>query len=110
MVRNKYNVSAKKDRTFNGTTYHSKAEMNYRKRLDMLTKAKGNDKVMKIEEQVIYPIVVKDAKICKYLLDFRVTYPNRVEHIDVKGFITPEFSLKKKLVEALFPIQIIEVK
>jgi hypothetical protein len=107
---NKYGVSPKSERTQNGTTYHSKAEMNYRNRLDMLTKAKGNDKVIKIEEQVVFPIVVQDIKICKYLLDFRVTYPNRVEHIDVKGFITPEFRLKKKLVEALYPIQIIQVK
>lgn len=109
-IKNKYGVAVVVDRTYNGTVYHSKAEMNYRKRLDMLTKAKGNDQVLKIEEQVVYPVIINDIKICKYYLDFRVTYPNRIEHIDVKGVKTAMYILKKKFVEAVYPIKIIEVK
>ncbi len=110
MQRNKYGVSEKSERTYGGKVYHSKAEMNYRKRLDLMKNATGNDKVLKIEEQVPFPCIVNDRLVCKYFLDFRVTYPNRVEHIDVKGMRTILFVTKKKLVEALYPIQIIEVK
>jgi hypothetical protein len=32
-----------------------------------------------------------------------------VKIFDVKGFVTPIFRLKKKMVEALYPVKIIEV-
>jgi uncharacterized protein DUF1064 len=43
----------------------------------------------------------------KYRLDFLVFYVNgEVRAIDVKGMKTPLFIAKKKLVEALYPIEI----
>jgi len=45
-----------------------------------------------------------------YRLDFLVFWKNgEVSHEDTKGFRTPEYKLKKKQVEALYPIKIEEL-
>ena len=48
-------------------------------------------------------------KISKYLLDFEVQYPDRVEYVDCKGMKTAIYSLKKKCVQAYYGIKIKEV-
>lgn len=47
----------------------------------------------------------------KYIVDFTIfKYNGEVEFVDVKGFKTKEYLLKKKMVEDLyFPVKIIEV-
>ena len=46
----------------------------------------------------------------KYLVDFMIIYPDgKVEYIDVKGVKTSVYIIKKKQVEALYPIKIIEI-
>lgn len=111
-MRNKYGVSAKPDRTYNGKVYHSKLEMNYRKHLDKLTKSVDpKHRVASIKEQVPFVITVAGIKICTYMLDFEVTYDEpRVEYVDCKGMKTAIYNIKKKLVEALYPIKILEIK
>jgi len=43
----------------------------------------------------------------KYKADFQVFYADgRVRFIDVKGFQTKDFIMKKKMVEALYPVEI----
>ena len=110
--RSKYGVSPKNERTYNGKLYMSKLECNYRKHLDLLIRASNpKERVVKIEEQVVYEIVVNHKKICKYLLDFRVTYGDgRVECVDTKGVLTAIYRLKKKLLLATLGIEIKEVK
>lgn len=110
--RGKYNVSSKKDRTLAGVTYMSKLEMQYRAHLNILKKAKYNeDKVVDIEEQVPFKIEINGKLICHYLLDFKVTYADgRIEYVDTKGVITDIYKLKKKMVEAIYPVKIKEVK
>lgn len=55
-----------------------------------------------------YPIVVNGKKIGKYIADF-VYCENGVEVIeDVKGFRTAVYRFKKKLVEAIYGIEIRE--
>lgn len=110
--RSKYNIGNKSERTLGGVTYMSKLEMDYRKHLNLLTKATElKNRVTNIEEQVPYECIVNGKKVCKYLLDFRVTYGNgEIELIDIKGVITPIYRIKKKLVEALYGIRIKEVK
>lgn len=61
-----------------------------------------------------FKIVVNGVEICKYRADFsyRVLDPPyhlRIVVEDVKGVRTPVYRLKKKLVEALYGIQIREV-
>lgn len=46
----------------------------------------------------------------KYLLDFMVFYADgNIEYVDVKGVVTAIYKLKKKQVEALYPIKIKEI-
>lgn len=96
---------------YNGNSYMSKREANYAQQLDLLKKAKNPaDQVVSYEIQVPYPIEINGKKICKYLADFRVLYADgRTEVVDVKGFKTDIYKLKKKLVEATYGIEIKEV-
>jgi len=103
----KYGVSNPAQRTHEGTTYMSKLEMNYRKYLDLKIKA---EEVISYTEQVPFQIVLNEKKICVYKLDFQVHYPDRIEYVDCKGVKTSLYSLKKKLVEAMFGIVITEIK
>lgn len=106
--RSKYNA---KKTIFNGVTYDSKAEANYAQLLEIQKKAVGGLRVVEIERQPKYPIEVNGKKICTYKGDFLVTYANGSKSlIDVKGFKTREYILKKKLVEAIYGIKITEVK
>lgn len=56
-----------------------------------------------LEVHPSYTIEIDGVKICKYMADFR--YFSGRERIveDVKGFKTPVYRLKKKLVEAMYP-------
>lgn len=112
--RNKYGVNPKEKRTYNGKVYASTKEMNYRKRLDLMCRAKDpKDRPVIIEEQVRYNIIVNGIKICAYVLDFRVTYADRIEAIDVKGFTGGAayqmFKVKKALMKAVHGVEIKEV-
>lgn len=110
--RGKYNVAPKSKRTLSGTTYMSKLEKDFRVHLNLLTKATAlKNRVVAIEEQVPYQIEVNGVKICKYLLDFKVTYGDgRVDYVDTKGVVTPTYRLKAKLLFATHDIKIHEVK
>ena len=56
-----------------------------------------------------YECVVEGKKICKYIADFRYRCGDDVMVEDTKGVITQVFSLKKKLVEALYPGLVIQI-
>lgn len=57
-----------------------------------------------------FKIEHKGVKICKYIADFKVQYPDgRIEYEDVKGFKTDIYKLKKKLVLAFYGIEIKEL-
>lgn len=89
---------------YNGRMFDSKKEAGYAETLDMLRKAKDpKDRVVDIEYQPKFPCVINDKKVCTYIADFRVKYADgREEVVDVKGKKTAIYSLKKKLVEALY--------
>lgn len=104
---------------YNGRTYDSTKEADYAAQLDWQRKAVNpQDKVVDWVPQVPFQVELNGKKICKYFLDFKVTYADgRIEHIDVKPIdkktgkprSTDVFKLKKKLVEAQYGITIIEV-
>lgn len=99
---------------YNGQRFHSKKEVGYLQHLEGL---KAIGEVKKIETQLRYKITVNKALICNYVLDFKVTYKNRIEYIDVKPFdkrrqkflLTPTYVLKKKLMAAVHKIKIKEI-
>lgn len=109
--KHKYGVAPKSDRTWKGEVYDSKKEMLYAQKLELLKKAVDPHKrVVGVEKQIKFPFVIGGIKICTYKLDFKVTYTgNRVEYIDVKGVKTPVYRIKKKLMQALYGIDIKEV-
>lgn len=89
----------------------SKREAGYARTLDALKHAKDpKERVVSYETQVPFQIEINGIKICKYLADFKVLYKDKhIEIIDVKGFRTEIYRLKKKLVEAQYGIVIKEV-
>ena len=60
--------------------------------------------------QVPFLMVLNGVKICTYYADFVVYFPSgKVEVIDVKGFKTDVYKLKKKMMLAFHGIYIKEV-
>tara|TARA_R100000479_G_scaffold162067_1_gene99985 strand:+ start:27 stop:413 length:387 start_codon:yes stop_codon:yes gene_type:complete len=67
--------------------------------------------VKKLQLQQTFKLYVNDMLICKYIADFvyeKETPDGDVEEVveDTKGFETQEFKLKKKLMKALYNIDI----
>lgn len=60
--------------------------------------------IIKIERQWQVPIMVNGWLVCKFIVDFKLTFPDgREEFHEVKGHPTEAFKLKWKLAKALFP-------
>lgn len=67
--------------------------------------------IQDLKLQVPFTITVNGKKICKYLADFQYTdvATGKVVTEDSKGYATKEYRIKKKLVEAMFDVKIVEV-
>ena len=103
--KNKYGA---KKTTVDGITFDSKWEA---QRWGELKAMERGGLVRDLERQVKYEIVVNGEKICRYIADFRYkmvdddgTAKEIVE--DAKGFETADFKLKKKLMKAVYQIDL----
>lgn len=118
---NKFGVAPVAERRHprTGELFASKAELKRWLDLELLEKA-GH--ISKLRRQVHYPLIVgahydKAAgnwvlplKVGTYVAD-HVYFENGVEVVeDVKGFATPEYRMKKRLMKALHDIEIREVR
>lgn len=105
-MRNKYGA---KPTVVDGIRFHSKRESERYLELKLLERAK---KIEDLELQKKYPIVVSGRKICVYIADFSYWDNEKKCGVveDVKGAKTALYSIKKKLVEAIYPIEITEVR
>ncbi len=67
--------------------------------------------IRSLERQVVYEIAVNGRHIANYIADFRYIDRETEETVieDAKGKRLPVYKLKKKLVEAIHNIKIIEV-
>lgn len=87
--------------------YASALEARHADKLQALTKARDpKERVVRWKEQSRIPFLVGDPPklVCTYVCDFEVEFADgRTEFHEVKGFETPEWKLKKKLFEALYP-------
>jgi protein associated with RNAse G/E len=93
-----------------GILFDSQKEAAYYKRLQLLKHAKDeNERVLKFERQVPFVFSVAGVLICTYKLDFKVYYKDKVEYVDVKGFKTDVYIIKKKMMKAFYNIDIKEV-
>jgi len=99
-IRHKFNaVITERD----GFKFHSKKEAKY---YDLLKLEERAGNVLFFLRQVPFHLPGNTRYIC----DFQVFYASGVvKFIDVKGFRKYEYVAKKKMVEALFPVEIIEV-
>ena len=105
MVRNKYRVAPKEDRTWNGRVYASKGEMLYAQRLDLLRSA---GEVIEFIEQ---PRVALGVPENKYVPDFFVVPVKGLPYyVDVKGMETSKFKRDKKLWASYGYVELVIVK
>ena len=110
-TRFKFKKSSKfgaKKTVVDGITFDSKWES---ERYGQLKAMERGGIVTDLELQVKYDIVINDIKICKYIADFvykEESPDGEIREIveDAKGFETPEFKLKKKLMKAVHGIDI----
>ncbi len=95
-------VSPKDERTRGEIVFDSKKEARYWDEMQVL---KRTGEVLMVLRQVPFDL----PGGVKYRLDFQVFYADgNVEFVDVKGMRTEVYKIKKKQVEALYPIQIEE--
>lgn len=100
--RSKYgNVRTEVD----GIKFHSKKEA---ARYLILKDEVANGSISDLRLQVPYKLMVDGKLICKYLADF-VYIKDGIEIVeDVKGRITPVYSLKKKMMKLILGVDILE--
>ena len=85
---------------YDGYNYDSIAEANYAMELDWRLKA---GEFEKWERQVPIRIEVNGYHICTTKVDFLIHHKDgSKELVEVKGFETPDYRIKKKLIEAVF--------
>jgi hypothetical protein len=95
------NKFGNKTTIYNNEYYQSIKEADYAQELDLRVKAKD---LKEWKRQVPIDLVVNGMKICTYKIDFVEIDMNGNEMwTEVKGLETPEWRLKWKLFEALYP-------
>jgi hypothetical protein len=110
--RSKYNVRTdavgKANRTVDNVLFDSMKEANHYQILKVLF---HRGKIGSLELQPRYRLEVNGELICTYVGDFRYVDLGRLEIVvdDCKGFKTPAYKLKKKLMKAIHGIEIREV-
>lgn len=103
--RNKYGVSPKEDRTVDGIVFASKREATRYGELKILVR---EGEITGLILQPRFDIVVNGRRIGFYKADFQYETPDGTVTEDVKGFKTAIYSLKKRLVKAIYGIEITE--
>jgi hypothetical protein len=102
--RTKYNAKAvvidgqRFDSTFEGKRYSQ---------LKMLERLK---EIRDLRLQVTYPLIVNDVAIASYVADFVYISEGSEVVEDAKGYLTPVYKLKKKLMKAIYDIDIFETR
>lgn len=98
--QHKYNAKAV---IVDGIRFSSKKEAKYYNGLKL---AKQSGELSYFLRQVPFDL----PSGIKYRVDFVEFWKNgEIRYVDVKGFKTKEYILKKKLVESLYPVKIIEI-
>jgi len=59
--------------------------------------------IKKLELQPKYPAIINGKVAFNYFADFRFTYDDKTETLDVKGKSTAVFKLKHKILKLLYP-------
>ena len=103
-MRTKYNA---KKVTIDGIIFDSKAEAKRYKVLKILERA---GEIQNLELQPRYDLIINEIKVGFYKADFRYTEKGKLIIEDVKGMKTPIYNNKKKMIKAIYGIDILETK
>lgn len=90
---------------YNGITFDSKKE---RDRYKLLVILQRQEVISMLSLQVRYKLIVNGQLICTYVADFVYTKNDQIVVEDCKGFRTPVYLLKRKLMKAIHGIDILE--
>lgn len=101
--RNKFNAQRTE---MDGRTFDSKAESVRYAELRLREQA---GEISNLRCQVKFPIAVNGVHVCDYIADFTYYADGQFVVEDVKGMKTPVYRLKKKLTEAIYKFEIVEV-
>ena len=105
-VENKSKFNAVKTYV-DGILFDSKWEA---KRYSLLKIREKAGEISDLKLQVSFPLIINDIKVATYISDF--TYYDLINNSkvveDSKGFLTPEYKIKKKLMKAIFDIDVLE--
>ena len=93
--------------TVDGITFDSRKEAARYCNLKLLQKA---GEISELELQPRYPLTVNGVIVATYIADFRYVKKGFINYTveDVKGVKTPVYRLKKKLMKAIYKIDILE--
>lgn len=93
--------------TIDGITFDSAGEARRYQELKLLERA---GEIRGLTRQVNYPIYVNGWHICDYNADFRYCSRDGLTETieDFKGYRTPEYRLKRKLMRAVHAVEIHE--
>lgn len=82
--------------------YDSKKEAEYAMQLDSDV---YDGKIQGWKRQVTLSLDVNGQHICNAIVDFMVihNFPSPIEYVEVKGYATDVWKLKRKLINALYP-------
>jgi hypothetical protein len=100
--RSKYGA---KKTVVDGIKFDSMAEAT---RYGVLKIVQASGLISDLRLQVPYQITLNGKKICRYVADFVYIEDGKQVVEDVKGMKTPVYNLKKKLMEAVFGVVILE--
>lgn len=85
---------------YNGVSYHSKKEAGYAAELDLRVKAKD---IKAWRRQVKVSLDMNGFHIANYFCDFVIEHNDgSEEYVEVKGFVTEIYRLKRLVLEATF--------
>lgn len=90
-----------------GITFSSKAEASRYQNLKIQERLGA---ISLLTLQPSFELIVNGYKICSYVADFRYRKAGQSVIEDCKGFKTPVYRLKKKLMKAIYGIEIYESK
>lgn len=103
-TRHKYGAIAT---TVDDIRFDSKAEARRYQELKLMERGRL---IRNLELQPSFDIIINGVKVCRYVADYRFINCGTGEMVveDCKGFKTPEYRLKKKLMKAVHGIDITE--
>lgn len=69
----------------------------------------SSGEIQKLKRQVSYELHVNEIKVCKIILDFECWVGDKLIVLDSKGMRTPTYIIKKKMLDAEYGLEIVEM-